>query len=160
MDVVGSIVAGLPPSAEQPQRGLAADRASLASVAETEVVAGKSTTEQLRSESSRTAGEAAGQWSQGEGQAAGGARRGGASRKRSSQSVPLETVPEQAEKVKRPKRLTAAAAKGSTALAGLPPKKGASGEADEEATAAQAVAGSHEDAMAAELTQGAVDMPS
>jgi hypothetical protein len=151
--VAGSIVAGLPPSAKKLQGDDAADRAGLAAIAEAEPDAVEPA-QQLRSVSSLAADEAAAQSSKGEGQAAGSSLRRGPSRKRSSQSVPLEPVPEHAEKVKRPKHAPAATENITVALGGSPPKAGVRRKGGEKATAAEAVAVPQEDVAAVDPTQG------
>ena len=154
--VVGSIVAGLPPSAKKLQGDAAVHRAGLAVIAEAEPDAAE-TAQQPGSESMLPADEAAVQSGQGAGHAAGSLQHG-PSRKRSSHSLPLEPVPEHAEKVKRPKHASSATEGDTVSLRGSPPKVVALEKGGGKAKTARAAAASHEDVAAVKPTQGDFSM--
>ena len=133
--VVGSIVAGLPSSAEQPRRDPSAHSPRLAAISEVEPMGVDAPDERLESQPSQAAGKAAAKG----GNTSGETQRSNA-RKRTAPAAQPEPVPEQNERTKRRKRSPAAKPDKAAPASGSPSEANAQGKGSKTSAAVSSAA--------------------
>ncbi len=150
--VVGTIVAGLPPSAEQPRRDPSARSPRLTAISEAEPMAVDAPDAQLESQPSHAAGKAAGKGGE---KVGAGKPQATTARKRSGPAAQPEAVPEQNERTKRRKRSPAAKPDVVAAVDGSPSDKAtALGTSGKKTAAVSLAADAAEDDAAANPEPG------
>ncbi len=149
--VVGTIVAGMPPSAEQPRRDPSARSPRLTAISEAEPMAVDAPDAQLESQPSQAASKAAGKGGK---KAGAGGTQATTARKRSAPAAQPETVPEQNERRKRRKRSPAAKPDAAAEVDELPSEGTALGKGGNKAAAVLPAAAAAEDDAAANPEPG------